>query len=70
MLSITYIIQHIFGTSLKEWKKMCSGMGLPLNDMDMFFTLCFTDNQVLITQDAYDADRDLEVSARISMVVA
>lgn len=45
-------LEHV----LKEWKKKCSGMGVPLNDTDTLYTLCFADDQVVIAQDADDAE--------------
>ena len=45
-------LEHV----LKEWKRKCSGMGVPLNDRDTLFTLCFADDQVVIAQDADDAE--------------
>ena len=31
-------------------------MGLPLNDVETLYTLCFADDQVVIAQDADDAE--------------
>ena len=44
-------LEHV----LKEWKKKCPGMGVPLSDTYTLFTLCFADDQVVIAQDADDA---------------
>lgn len=39
--------------ALKEWKKKCKNMGLPLND-NVLYTLCFADDQILVAQDYED----------------
>ena len=41
---------------LKEWKRKCSGMGVPLGDLETLFTLCFADDQVVVAQDQDDAE--------------
>lgn len=45
-------LEHV----LKEWKRKCAGMGVPLNDQETLFTLCFADDQVVISQDHDDAE--------------
>ena len=46
--------------ALKNWKKKCGGMGIPLNDGTTLYTLCFADDQVVLAQDR----EDLEYMAR------
>ena len=41
---------------LKEWKRCCSGMGVPLREDGTLYTLCFADDQVVIAQDEEDAN--------------
>ena len=41
---------------LKEWKKKCGGMGVPLSEVETLFTLCFADDQVVVAQDQDDAE--------------
>ena len=41
---------------LKEWKRKCAGMGVPLDEIGTLFTLCFADDQVVVAQDAEDAE--------------
>ena len=41
---------------LKEWKRCCSGMGVPLREDGTLYTLCFADDQMVIAQDEEDAN--------------
>ena len=43
-------------TALKEWKRKCANMGVPLEDGGTLYTLCFADDQVVVAQDEEDAD--------------
>lgn len=41
---------------LKEWKRCCSRMGVPLREDGTLYTLCFAEDQVVIAQDEEDAN--------------
>lgn len=60
MLSLANKILKIYLEQvLKEWKKKCRNMGLPLNE-HILYTLCFADDQIVIAQE-YD---DMEYMTR------
>lgn len=40
---------------LKEWKRNCAGMGIPVRH-SFIFTLNFTADQIIIAQDNYDLE--------------
>lgn len=41
--------------ALKNWKRSCEGMGIPINQTHLF-TLSFADDQAVFAQDAYDLE--------------
>lgn len=41
--------------TLKQWKRKCSNMGIPLND-NIIYTLCFADDQIVLAQDQHDIE--------------
>lgn len=41
--------------ALKEWRRSCGGMGIPIGDFSLF-TQSFADDQVVFAQDAYDME--------------
>lgn len=41
--------------ALRNWKRSCEGMGIPINDQHLL-TLSFADDQAVFAQDAYDLE--------------
>ena len=41
--------------ALRNWKRSCSGMGIPIDDT-FLFTLSFADDQAIVAQDSYDME--------------
>ena len=42
-------------TALKNWRRKCSGMGIPINEK-ILFTLHYADDQIVLAQDSEDAE--------------
>lgn len=54
--SMSPILFNIYvETALKNWKRSCEGMGIPVDDSTLF-TLSFADDQAIIAQDSYDME--------------
>jgi hypothetical protein len=46
---------RIFVLVLKSWKASCIGMGIPINDADLF-SLNYAYDQIVLAQDAFDLE--------------
>jgi len=53
MLHFPYNFQDLHRKALEEWKRKCSGMGIPLENTTLY-TLQFAEDQVVLAGDKED----------------